>query len=302
MAEMLSREEIDALVESVSSKAVKPPETDVPGMKKVRVYDFRRPDKFSGEHIRTLQMMHETFSRLTSAMLSARLQAPVSVRLISSDHLLYEEFIRSVASPTTMAVMDIYPLDGPVVFEIDPGMTFTIIDRLFGGQVRRQEFRRELTDIELYTMEGIFTGIAGNLMVTWSNVISIRPVLSCIETDPQFAQIVPPKDIVLLLTFELKTGEAEGLLNLCIPYITIEPVIERLTAKYWYSQGPGEREGPAAERLERAQYMRHIYFRDAVMPASPETIRRLKPGTVIPLKKDARPVPLYEFIRADMEA
>ena len=237
MTEILSQEEIDALLTAISTGEMEP--TDYSSakeqQKKVKIYDFRRPDKFSKDHIRTLQMMHETFARLTTTALSAQLRALVSVHVASVDQLTYEEFIRSIPNPTTLAVINMDPLKGSAVLEIDPSITFTIIDKLFGGIGEATKISRELTDIELSVMEGIIVRILGNLREAWSNVIDLRPRLSTIETNPQFAQIVPPNDMVVLITLETKVGEVEGMTNLCIPYISIEPVITKLSAQYMYS-------------------------------------------------------------------
>ena len=81
-------------------------------------------------------------------------------------------------------------------------------------------------------MEGIVVRILGNLRESWSNVIDLRPRLGNIETNPQFAQIVPPNEMVVLITLETKVGDVEGMTNLCLPYITIEPVISKLSAQY----------------------------------------------------------------------
>jgi len=157
------------------------------------------------------------------------------VHVASVDQLTYEEFIRSIPNPTTLAVINMDPLKGSAVLEIDPSITFTIIDKLFGGRGEQTKISRELTDIEQSVMEGIIVRILGNLREAWSNVIDLRPRLGNIETNPQFAQIVPPNDMVVLVTLETKIGEVEGMTNLCIPYITIEPVISKLSAQYWYS-------------------------------------------------------------------
>ncbi len=236
MTEILSQDEIDALLTAISTgEADTTDYTAVKEQRKVKIYDFRRPDKFSKDQIRTLQMMHETFARLTTTALSAQLRALVSVHVASVDQLTYEEFIRSIPNPTTLAVINMDPLKGSAVLEIDPSITFTIIDKLFGGTGESTKISRELTDIELSVMEGIIVRILGNLREAWSNVIDLRPRLGNIETNPQFAQIVPPNDMVVLVTLETKVGEVEGMINLCIPYITIEPVISKLSAQYWYS-------------------------------------------------------------------
>ncbi len=236
MTEILSQDEIDALLTAISTGEVDTTDyTAAKEQRKVKIYDFRRPDKFSKDQIRTLQMMHETFARLTTTALSAQLRALVSVHVASVDQLTYEEFIRSIPNPTTLAVINMDPLKGSAVLEIDPSVTFTIIDKLFGGMGESTKISRELTDIEQSVMEGIIVRILGNLREAWSNVIDLRPRLGNIETNPQFAQIVPPNDMVVLITLETKIGEVEGMTNLCIPYITIEPVISKLSAQYWYS-------------------------------------------------------------------
>ena len=235
MTEILSQDEIDALLAAISTGEVDPSDYSSKDQKKVKIYDFRRPDKFSKDHIRTLQMMHETFARLTTTALSAQLRALVSVHVASVDQLTYEEFVRSIPNPTTMAVVNMDPLKGSAILEIDPSITFTIIDRLFGGKGEPAKISRELTDIELSVMEGIIVRILGNLREAWSNVIDLRPRLGNIETNPQFAQIVPPNDMVVLITLETKVGDVEGMTNLCIPYISIEPVISKLSAQYMYS-------------------------------------------------------------------
>jgi flagellar motor switch protein FliM len=191
-------------------------------------------------------MMHESFARLTTTSLSAQLRSLVHVHVASVDQLTYEEFIRSIPNPTTLAIIDMDPLKGSAILEIDPAITFSIIDRLFGGQGEGAKFSRDLTDIEQAVMEGIIVRILGNLRESWSTVIDLRPRLGGIETNPQFAGIVPPSEMVVLVTLETKVGEVEGMMNLCIPYLTIEPIISKLSAQYWYSS---VRRGTTPENL-----------------------------------------------------
>ncbi|WP_061244665.1 flagellar motor switch protein FliM [Leptospira interrogans] len=236
MTEILSQDEIDALLSAISSGEVSESDyASVSEQKKVKIYDFKRPDKFSKDQIRTLQMMHETFARLATTGLSAQLRALVSVHVASVDQLTYEEFIRSIPNPTTLAVINMDPLRGSAILEIDPSISFTIIDRLFGGKGEQAKISRELSEIEMSVMEGIIVRILGNMRESWSTGIDLRPRLGNIETNPQFVQVVPPNDMVVLITLETKIGEVEGMTNLCIPYITIEPIINKLSAQYWYS-------------------------------------------------------------------
>ena len=180
--------------------------------------------------------MHETFARLTTTSLSAQLRSLVHVHVASVDQLTYEEFIRSIPTPTTLAVVNMDPLKGNAVLEIDPTITFCMIDRLFGGRGSTTGNKnRDLTDIEQSVMEGIIVRILANMREAWTQVIDLRPRLGQIETNPQFAQIVPPSEMVVLVTLEMKVGEEEGMMNFCIPYLTIEPIISKLSSQFWFS-------------------------------------------------------------------
>lgn len=238
MTEVLSQDEIDQLLMAISSgdvSAAEEPSIVQQDTRKIKIYDFKRPDKFSKEQIRTVSIMHETFARLTTTSLSANLRSLVQVHVASVDQLIYEEFIRSIPNPTTMAVINMDPLKGQSILEIDPSITFAIIDRLFGGQGEGAKVMRDLTDIETTVMEGIIVRILGNMREAWNQVVDLRPRLGQIETNPQFAQIVPPTEMVILVTLETKVGDVEGMMNLCIPYLTIEMIISKLSAQYWYS-------------------------------------------------------------------
>ena len=237
MNEVLSQDDIDQLLTAIStgdSDNFKP----VSDTRKIKLYDFKRPDKFSKEQIRTVSVMHETFARLTTTSLSAQLRTLVQVHVASVDQLTYEEFTRSIPSPTTLAVINMDPLKGNAVLEIDPSITFSMIDRLFGGKgvtSMTNNKVRELTDIDQSVMEGIIVRILANMREAWTQVIDLRPRLGQIETNPQFAQIVPPSEMAVLVTLETKFAEVEGMINFCIPYLTIEPIISKLSSQYWFS-------------------------------------------------------------------
>ncbi|TVL76013.1 flagellar motor switch protein FliM [Brachyspira hyodysenteriae] len=251
MTEVLSQSEIDALLSAISSGEsldnIDTKRVEVEH-RKIKIYDFKRPDKFSKDQIRTLQMMHENFARVTTTSLSAQLRTLVGIHVASVDQLTYEEFIRSVSNPSTLAIVSMDPLKGSSILEIDPSITFTIIDRLFGGPGESpKNLNRELTDIELSVMEGIIVRILGNLREAWSQVIDLRPRLGSIETNPQFAQMVSPNDMVVLITLETKVADVEGMMNFCIPYITIEPILSKFSAQYWYAS---IRRGSTSENLK----------------------------------------------------
>jgi flagellar motor switch protein FliM len=273
MTEILSQDEIDSLLNVISSgggdeadsgSSLSAPSGGGGGaggapksrrkqrqrQKKVKLYDFKRPDKFSKDQIRTLQMIHEVFARLTTASLSAQLRTIVHLHVASVDQLTYEEFMKSIPNPTTLTVIEMNPLEGSCIIEIDPAIAFTMIDRLFGGKGQVIQISREMTDIEQSVIEKIMIKVLNNLKEAWINVVDLKARLDKIESNPQFVQIVPPNDMVVLITLETKVGEVEGMTNLCIPYILIEPIINKLSAQFWYAS---IRRGSTTESLKRLE-------------------------------------------------
>ncbi|MGQ9629621.1 MAG: flagellar motor switch protein FliM [bacterium] len=292
MAEILSQDEIDALLRAISTgevdaEDVKPERDERP----VKVYDFKRPGKFSKDHMRTLTMMHESYARFTSTALSAQLRTMVHFHVVSVDQLTYEEFMRSLPIPSTLAIIDMAPLVGRFLIEIDPSLTFAMIDRLFGGPGDfSSKVNRELTEIELSVMEGIILQIIGNLKDAWSGIIELKPKLVNIESNPQFAQIVPPNEMCILLTFETKIGNVEGMSNICIPHMVIEPILSKLSAQHFFSTiRKGSAVGNLAilkQRLEQIKVGVSIEVGKAVLTV--RDVLQMQVGDVIKLNRKVK--------------
>jgi flagellar motor switch protein FliM len=234
MKDVLSREEIDKLLTAINAAGTETDEIS-PVSRKIKIYDFKRPEKFSKEQIRAISIIHDTFSHLTTDSLCAQLRNISHVHVASVDELTYEEFIRTLPVPTTLAVFDMEPLKGGAVLEIDPCITFAIIDRICGGRGRSTKINHELTEIETSIMEDVIVRMAENLNEAWSTVFGLRSGLLQIDSNPQFVQPVPPADIVVLITLEANIGDVVGMINICIPYTTIEPIIGKLPLS-WYKQ------------------------------------------------------------------
>lgn len=251
-ADVLSQSEIDQLLSALSTGVVSAEEMKVEeGQKKVKVYDFKRPDKFSKDQIRTLYMLHENFARLLNTYLSTHLRTLVNVNVASVDQLTYEEFVRSLSNPSVIGVLTMEPLKGNLIFEINPNIAFAIIDRLFGGTGETIGKIRALTDIEEAVIRKVLNKALENFKEAWQNVVKITPRLETIETNPQFTQIVPPSDMVVIITLQVKIGNVEGLMNLCIPYLVLEPVMSKLTTTYWVASAVAKQDHP--EQIEVLQ-------------------------------------------------
>lgn len=167
MGDILSQDEIDALLASVGAGAAPAPAAapvatapapwqDRPkDERKVSLYDFRRPDRVSKDQMRVLQNLHENFARVLSTTLTSYLRTLVEVDLVSVDQLTYNEFVMSVTNPSCIYVYQMEPLTGKAIFEINPSLVFFMIDRLFGGPGKAMQYNRELTDIERTVMNKI---------------------------------------------------------------------------------------------------------------------------------------------------
>jgi len=229
MADVLSADEIDQLLTAINSGDAKSEESrPADNVRKIRIYDFKRPDRFSKDQLRNISIVHNNFAGLITAYTSAKCRAMCHAHVASVDQLTYEEFIRSIPTPTTLAVIDMQPLNGYAVFEIDPACTFAILDRILGGP--GESIQHELTDIEKSLMEGVVQRITGCLREAWQPLYDLKPKLAEIKTNPQFVNIVPPSEMVFLVTLEYKIGDVEGMMNLCVPYLTVESILGRLSA------------------------------------------------------------------------
>jgi len=234
MAEVLSSEEIDQLLTAINSRSAEPEEFRPAGnTRKIKMYDFKRPDRFSRAQIRNISIVHENFARLITAYTSAKCRAMCHAHVASVDQLTYDEFLRSIPSPATLAVIDMHPLTGDAVLEIDPACTFAILDRILGGP--GDSTQHELTDIEKSLMEGVIQKIIGNLREAWQPLINLQPKLTEIKTNPQFVQIVPLTEMIILVTIEFKISDVEGMINLCVPYLTVESILGKLSADGVYN-------------------------------------------------------------------
>jgi len=258
MPEILSQEEIDTLLSALSSGQLNVEEIrEDQKEKKVKPYDFRRPSKFSKDQLRTLEMLHESFSRSLSLYLSSRLRTVTHCSIAGVDQLPYGEYIQSVPIPSFIVVYTMESLNGTAMLEISNNLIFGMIDRLLGGPGRGVKKNRELTDIEMSIIEDIVDRILELLGDAWSSIIKTSPVRSGIETNPQFIQqIVPFSSVVALISFSLQIGDSTtGFLNLCIPSEMLEDILPKLSARQWFSRRGSKREEILNEIKRRIENM-----------------------------------------------
>lgn len=252
MGDVLSQKEIDDLLKAFSSGELDAEDIKSSNEKQVKNYDFKRPTKFSREHLRTLEIIFEHYGRLLSTHLPAYLRKTVNVDVRSSEAMIYSEFTNALSNPVLLGIVDFKPLEGNILIELSNELGYAFVDRMLGGPGLPLEKSRDFSEIELVIIERIFTIITNLLHDPWENVVSLRPRLTRIETNSQFAQMIAPNETVSIITLNLKIGGLEGMLNVCIPYTVVEPVIDKLSTKSWYASAKLKEDEAYKEFIEAA--------------------------------------------------
>lgn len=250
MEEVLSQNEIDALLSAISSGEMSADELKKEEKEqKVRVYDFKRALRFSKDQVRSLSRIHENYARLLTTYFSAQLRTYVNISVASVDQIPYEEFIRSVPKMTILNMYSLAPLEGRILMEVNPNIAYGMLDRILGGKGNSVNKVENLTEIETMLMSQLFEKATVNLQEAWSSLIEIDPVLEDFEVNPQFLQMVSPNETVVVVSLNTTIGETSGMINICIPHIVLEPIIPKLSVHYWMQTATKKRDPEAYEKL-----------------------------------------------------
>ena len=243
----LSQAEIDALLAAVATEpADAAGDEQASGGARVQNMDFRRPSKFNKDQLRTLEMLHDTFARLGATYLSGALRTVADISVLGAEQVTYGEFISSLPVPALTAILELEPLGTNAILAIDLPLIFSVIDRLLGGTGQGAVRLRELTDIELSLSRTVLVRLLDELSTSWSELVGVDFRLRHTEMNPQFAQIAPPTELSVLLSFQIRVGDATGVMTLCLPWRSIETVAPNLTANSYFS---GQRGGSAGVDL-----------------------------------------------------
>ena len=235
MGEVLSQSEIDSLLNALSTGELDADEIQKKDERQVRNYDFARPAKFSKEHLRTLEIIYEHYGRLLSTNLPLYLRKNVQISVTSSETVVFSEFSNALSNPAILGIVNFAPLPGSIIIELAPNLGFAMIDRMLGGQGASIDKTRDFSEIELTILDKILVMCMQLMKEPWRNVVDVDPFLERIETNPQFAQIIAPNDMVAIVTLTVKIGDVEGFMNICLPFFTLEDVMDKLNTKFWYS-------------------------------------------------------------------
>ncbi len=250
MGEVLSQSEIDNLLAALSTGELDVEQMNGEEEKQVKNYDFSRPTKFSKEHLRTLEFIFEHYSRLVSTNLPVYLRKNVQVEVASSETVTFSEFSNALFNPAILGIVNFAPLNGVVIIDLATNLGYAMLDRMLGGSGAPLEKSRDFSEIELMIIQKVMVMLTQHLREPWKNVIELSPILNRIETNPQFAQVIAPNDMIAIVTLNMKIGEVEGLVNVCLPFFTLEDVMDKLNTKFWFSTMQENRDENFEEYIE----------------------------------------------------
>jgi flagellar motor switch protein FliM len=248
-------------------------------------YDFRRPNKFTREHVRALQIASETFARQFTTVLSTTLRTVSQVQAKGIHQLTYDEYIRDVPNPTYLAILSLPPLAGASIFHLPLPVVMTAVDRLLGGPGTGLAVNRPLTEIEQSLVRDLLGRVLRELAYAFESLTALEPTVIHQESNPQFAQIGSPSDMVIVFVYDLRIGGQAGEATLCIPFAALQPVLDEVTGNSLLA-GRVEADaesvrGALAGRMGGAPVTVSVCFSSVVLALA--EIVDLRPGDVVPL-------------------
>lgn len=201
-----------------------------------KLYNFRRPDKFSKEHLRALQDIHRDFVRHLATILTGYLRMEVEIDVISVDQLTYEEYTYSVPNHVQNMIFKLNPLSGEISLGMSPEVLSVVLDRMLGGSgVTNDSHKNELTQIEELLTIKFVEKIIKILEEAWGAVLPVKSEFITLANGYHSVPITTSGEIVTLISFEVRLGQKNfGLMNICFPYPVLETVLPKLTPQYIY--------------------------------------------------------------------
>jgi flagellar motor switch protein FliM len=250
-----------------------------------RTFDFRRQSKLSREHVRTMQIVQETFARSLSTMLASQLRTVTQVTIQSIEQLTYDEYVRELPNPTVLTLLSLAPLSGAAILQWPLDVAYVAVEMMLGGHGYVEQPSRPLSDLETMLMRSIIERALPELRYAFEPVVATEPKIVSIESNPQYAQISAPTDMVIIVSFDIRIESISGVATLCIPFSSLQPHLEALSATSLYANQSVVNAEETASRL-----IHHLgetpvtvsaQFRPIEMSA--RDVVRLRVGDVLPL-------------------
>lgn len=230
--QILSQEEIDALLSAMDSGEIDVAEEKQDAAVEIRPYDLTAQNIMERGQFDALEEVYDKFINLFQASLSSLFQRTLSVKIVSRETVKFGEFIKAFSSPTGFIIFSMEPLIGSSLLAFEPNLVFSLIDCMFGGNGKPLEKIREFTMIERRMLQRLAVAVLKDLETAWDSAYTLRLALRKIETKPEFVYLVNPSDQLIIVVFEIKTASFSGNIHLCLPYLMLEPIKDQLSSSY----------------------------------------------------------------------
>src|SRR5579862_4672907 len=236
MTSNLSQWEIDQLLRSINEEqtdeATSSASPATPRL--LRPYDLRQPNRFSKDHLRTLQEIHEQFARNLGPTLSSYLRLNVRAQLTTVEEMTLGAYVAQVEEPMLVVVTDLSPLEYPVSFAFGLGPTLAALDRLCGGAglVPPSE-RKSITKLEQAILNPMIRLVAQNLADAWSPIVPVQPTVAGVSPPGSTVRLGQDNEACAVFTMEFSIGEASSPLSVCLPFLTVQAITDQLHSKIW---------------------------------------------------------------------
>lgn len=250
---VLSQEEIDKLLKVIESEGTAEPNKSYQIQKNVKKYDFKRPQKFTKEHMKSLAIIHDNFTKYISSYFVSVFGTQVKVEIISTEQITFHEFIFSMPNPTTIISFEMKPLVGNIYMSLESSLSILLLNSLLGSNDRKNlGIPREFSDIDKKILTQVSNEILNIIKGSWEDVIKVEPKFINLETNPSTIQSLGPNEPILFVTFKIEIEGNAYFMNICLPYISIEKIGDKLNKDYMVKTSTPE-EAESVKKLIRKE-------------------------------------------------
>jgi len=285
MKDLLSQDEIDALLHGVSSDEIETEDHSVMNNGDMAIYDFANQERVIRGRIPSLEMVNERFARAFRSSLFKMLRRGTEVSTTGIQMLKYSEYAYSLVVPTSLNVVKIHPLKGNCLLVVDPKLVFMVVDNYFGGNGQSQPIfeGRDFAPTELRLIQKLMDMVFVDLKQAWTPVLEVELEYISSEVNPQFANIVSQNDVVVVTTFLVEIEGVGGEFHIAMPYTMLEPIKDRLDTVLHKESKTTDRKWSNALRDEIEHTRVDISCALTNREISLKEVLELKPGDVIPV-------------------
>ena len=290
MPEQLSQSQIDALLKKMASGGGEVQEEK----QKVKEYDFKSPKKFTKEQLKAMDGLYETFSRMLASYFSGLLRTVCEINVVQIEEQRYYEYNNALPDTALVGLVEMRPeqkrYEGSTfILDMSTSVGFYLIDRVLGGPGTGFNLSRDYTDIEISILTNIMGKITQRLQETWQNNLPITANLAEIQTNARLLQVFAPEDVVLIVILNVKLGQVEGNLNICMPAEFLESVMHTFSLRY---ARPAKHQDRDKEEQKKRIILENVCESDMELRVifdqfqlELQDIMQLQPDDVIPLSK-----------------